>query len=439
MSRTQTQTDTNQQQNPGPQQTDRDMSQMRSRSSSPEKEQERRGRPGDSKARHRRKQQEAGGGGGGDDDPLSGDDGNDSEASSTHFTFTTGMSTRTHRTDDGDNPAEWKENKHVAKPPIFTGDNWDEFWPSVIDNIRANPKYFQKYRRRIEFVLSFFRGKAVAWKQNYLADPDNAVGDDYLDYPYNPDTDKLELPQEKTKTAVTEKDWFQFILQLKRDYETLDSRAQARRKITNYQQPETMSVADYFQKMDSWRRVAKWQGKAYDEMIVEKLKENLNQDIVDAIYRLPQMPVTYAQWKQEAIKWDNRDQTRELASQARKYNRRASSPGGFYRPASPGIYSPRPSAPPRSPTPMPRDPPPRTPSPTPFRSPSPARTSRAMLPDAEYERRKAAGECFGCGKKWEPGHRCGELKQRIRAAVHNLEDGDRAALLDTLQADFPKS
>lgn len=389
-------------------------------------------RPGDSR---RAKSKARGDGGGDPDDDDEG--GNDDDNSSGHFTFNSSMSNHTHRTYGGSNPAEFKENKHVAKPPLFDGSNWEEFWASVLDNIRANPVYFQSFRRRIEYILSFFRGVALSWKQNYLADPDNAIGDDYLDYPYNPDTDKLELPQEKHKTGVTEADWFRFMRLLKRDYETLDSRGQARQKIM-YSKQGVMTASEYFQNLDSWRRIARWQGRQYDEMVIEKVKENVNSRIIDAIYGQDTMPATYDDWKQAAIRWDNREQTKRLA---RGYAYRPNSPApSFYRSNSPNpSYPSTHSAPPRSPTPGPPSHPARTPSPTPFRSPSPARTARAMLPDAEYQRRKEAGECFGCGKKWDPGHRCAQQAQRIRAAVHTLNEEDRAKLLDVLDVDFPKS
>lgn len=387
-------------------------------------------RPGDS----RRPKGKSKDGGGGDDDP-SDDDGGGDDNSSGHFTFNSSMSNHTHRTFTGDNPAEFKENKHVAKPPFFDGSNWEEFWSAVLDVIRANPKYFQSYRRRIEYILSFFRGDAISWKQNYQADPDNAIGNEYLDYPYNPDTDQLELPQEKHRSEVTEADWFRFMRLLKRDYETLDSRGQARQKIM-YSKQGVLTAAEFFQKLDSSRRIARWQGRQYDEMVIEKLKENLNGRIVDAIYGQEKMPATYDDWKQAAIRWDNREQTKKLA---RGFGYRPTSPAqGWYRPSSPNpSYSA--SQPPRPPTPGPSNNPVRSPSPTPFRSPSPARTSRAMLPDAEYKRRKEAGECFGCGKKWEPAHRCESRSQRIRAAVHTLNDEDRGKLLDILDVDFPKS
>lgn len=393
-------------------------------------------RPGDS----RRARSRARGAKGRDGDDGGGepsDDGGGDDDSSGHFTFNSSMSNRTHRTYTGDNFAEFKENKHVAKPPLFVGTNWEEFWTSVIDNIRANPKYFQSYRRRIEYTLSFFRGDAVAWKQNYLANPDNAIGDDYLDYPYNPDTDELELPQEKLKSEVSEADWYRFMHLLKRDYETLDSRGKARHQIMSFKQG-VLTVAEYFQKLDSWRMIARWQGKQYDEMVVEKLKENLSSRIVDAIYGQEKMPKSYDEWKQAAIRWDNREQTKKLA---RGFNWRSTSPSpSWTRPESPNpTYSPARSFPPRSPTPGPANGQTRSPSPTPFRSPSPARTSRAMLPDAEYKRRKEAGECFGCGKPWSPDHKCADKGQRIRAAIHSLSEADRSSLLDVLTVDFPKS
>lgn len=388
-------------------------------------------RPGDSR-RTRAKARE---GGGGDEGPS--DSGGDDDNSSGHFSFNSSMSNHTHRTYTGNNPADFKENKHVAKPPFFDGTNWDEFWSTCLDVFRANPVYFQSFRRRIEYILSFFRGDAISWKQNYQADPDNAIGNEYFDYPYNPDTDQLELPQEKHRTDVTEADWFRFMRLLKRDYETLDSRGQARHKIMYFKQG-VLTAAEYFQKLDSSRRIARWLGKEYDEMVVEKLKENLNSRIVDAIYGQEKMPATYDEWKQAAIRWDNREQTKRLA---RGYGYRPASPAqGWHRPASPNpSYSPSNSYPPRSPTPGPSNNQARSPSPTPFRSPSPARTSRAMLPDAEYKRRKDAGECFGCGKSWTPEHKCAEKGQRIRAAIHSLDERDRASLLDAMDVDFPKS
>ncbi|EIM85424.1 uncharacterized protein STEHIDRAFT_158061 [Stereum hirsutum FP-91666 SS1] len=208
-------------------------------------------RPGDSRQIKAKPKQ-----GGGDDDPSNdgGDNGGgNNDNSSGHFTFNSTMLNHTHRTYTGDNPAEFKENKHVAKPPLFDGSNWDEFWTSALDNIRANPKYFQSYRRRIKYVLLFFRGAVLSWKQNYISDPDNAVD---LDYPYNPDTDKLELPQEKHKAGVTKADWFCFIHLLKRDYKTLDSRGQARQKVM-YSKQGAQTAAEYFQNLDLWRRIAR--------------------------------------------------------------------------------------------------------------------------------------------------------------------------------------
>lgn len=206
-----------------------------------------------------------------------------------------------------------------------------------------------------------------------------------------------------------------------------------------YSKQGVMTASEYFQALDSWRRIARWQGKQYDEMVIEKVKENVNSRIIDSIYGQDTMPATYDDWKQAVIRWDNREQTKRLA---RGYSYRPTSPSpGFYRPNSPGhSYTPSHSTPPpRPPTPGPPPNQVRSPSPTPFRSPSPARTSRAMLPDAEYKRRKEAGECFGCGQKWEPGHKCESRSQRIRAAVHTLNDEDRAKLLDVLSMDFPKS
>ncbi|EIM91980.1 uncharacterized protein STEHIDRAFT_106638 [Stereum hirsutum FP-91666 SS1] len=309
-------------------------------------------RPGDSR-RIRSKAKE--GDGGGDNDP-SDDDGGGDNNSSGHFTFNSSMPNHTHRTFTGDNPAEFKENKHVAKPPFFDGSNWDEFWSAVLGVIRANPKYFQLYRRRIEYILFFFRGDVISWKQNYQSNPDNTVRNEYLDYPYNPDTDQLELPQEKHRNEVTEADWFRFMRLLKRDYETLDSRGQARQKIM-YSKQGVLTAAEFFHKLDSSRRIARWQGKQHDEMVVEKLKENLNSRIVDAIYGKEKMPATYDDWKQAAMGWDNREQTKKLA---RAYGYRPTSPAQvWYRPSSPNLsYSPSTPHPPRPPTPRPSSNPP---------------------------------------------------------------------------------
>lgn len=169
-------------------------------------------------------------------------------------------------------------------------------------------------------------------------------------------------------------------------------------------------------------------------MIVERVKENLNVHIVDNIYGQERLPATYEEWKQSAIRWDNREQTKRLA---RSYTApyRSPSPSPFIQAArspSPSPFNRSPTYGPRPPTPGPA----RAPSPTPFRSPSPVRVSRAILPDTEYKRRKEAGECFGCGKKWTPGHRCDDKAQRIRAVVQALDEEDKAALMDTLQLDF---
>lgn len=375
----------------------------------------------------------------GDDD--GGSDGPSDGGGSGRFSFTSSMSNRTHTSYKGKSYSEIKENKYVAKPPIFDGSNFPEFWESVIDNIRANPKYFESYKNRIEFALSYFRGNALSWKQNYLYDPDNAVGDDYLDYPYNPDTDRLELPQEKTKTEVSEADWFRFIQSLKRDFETLDSRTEARRKILNTRQGGR-KASEFFQRLETLRRQARWLGSAYDEMIIERLKENLDGRLVDHIYSQEKLPVTYSDWKQAAIRWDQREQAKKSVRNTSDPFPSSSSPrpsSPFVRSPTPTLYNPYGNRPNRSPSPgnFNRAPAPRPA--TPFRPASPARASRTELSDDEYQKRKDNNECFGCGQKWSPGHRCAQRNQRIRAAVHNLEEEDRATLLDTLSVDFPKS
>lgn len=387
-----------------------------------EEQQEKPHRPG------RRRKPEGGDDGGGDPS----DDGSD--ASTGHFSFTSSMSARTHRSYKGTNYADIKENKYVAKPPLFDGTNFDDFWAAVVDNIRANPKYFESFKNRIEFSLSYFRGDALSWKQNYLNDPDNAVGDDFIDYPYNPDTDRLEMPQEKNKSTVSESDWFRFQRSLKRDYERVDSRTEARRRIMHYKQG-SLSASEYFRKLDTWRRQARWLGVAFDEVIIEKLKENLSGTLLNHIYGQEHLPERYSDWKNAAIRWDQREQTRKL-NQALQIPRPSSPRPLLVPPRSPSPGFSRPYFFPRPPTPGPSPAAPQSPSPVPFRSPSPARTSRANLTDEEYQRRKDKGECFGCGEKWTPGHKCSQQGQRVRAAIHMMPEEERAALLDTLATDF---
>lgn len=327
-----------------------------------------------------------------------------------------------------------KGNKHVPRPPLFNGKDFDIFHGAVLAYMRANPKYFQSYVRRRDFILGYCQsGEALSWKNNYLRDVKTNAGDDDFDFDFEPRTGKTVKPPDKQKDNFTKADWREFVGSLKQRFDHYANHETiARDKVENFKQGR-LSLSRYLDQFKQWIREACWDEPQYEPIILRYLERNIDPSLSEKVYLEPTLPTTVDEWVQLATKWDTRKQAHRLATGQRTFH----TPAPNYS----NHRSPSPSPTPRSPSPTPQR------SQTPFhpraitvqshsRSPSP---NRPKISDADFQDARKKGICAWCKKEWSNDHKCAERTKflgKVRSVIAGLPEEDRAELLDSASLDF---
>lgn len=300
--------------------------------------------------------------------------------------------------------------------------------------MRANPKYFERYDRRRDFILSYFHsGDTLSWKNNYLRDVRTDAGDDDFDFDFDPRTGKTTKHPQKISDEFTLKDWREFVGSIKQRFDHFTNReAIAKDKIENFKQGN-MPLGRFLDQFRQWLREAHWDNPIYNSLAIRYLERNVSPAISEKVYLEQVLPMTVDKWIELATKWDLRDQTCRLATTHR------------------APFTPTPSYPARrSPS---LSPAPRAPFPTPYRSPTPFQPrsvtvaprsrspsrSRPHISDAVFQDALKKGICAWCKKEWSKDHKCPERTKylgQVRAVIAELPEEDCAEFLDSASLDF---
>lgn len=156
------------------------------------------------------------------------------------------------------------------------------------------------------------------------------------------------------------------------------------------------TAREYFATMDRLRAEAGMSDKSYDPTFIFDVKNRLDRQLVTELTKRENPPVTYDQWKESAIRLD--DRIRALEQQQREERRMQ----GYHH------YSQRP--PPQKP-------------------PQPSQSK--PLPQGEpmeLDRSKRSGVCFKCGKAGHWAGKCPEGAKAAKTFVRGLRPADRYLL-----------
>jgi len=162
------------------------------------------------------------------------------------------------------------------KPHDYDGSvaTFDRFMRELRANFAADPKAFESVRGRIIFALSCMAtGKAERW------------------------ANRMEKRVFNGRFTVTT--WEAFESLLKEHFDDPNEREHAQTKIGSLKQGKK-SADEFFVEFEDLMDLAGYNDEAY----IHLLCDNLDKEVVRAIYYQRAMPKTYAEWKEHAIQID---------------------------------------------------------------------------------------------------------------------------------------
>jgi Retrotransposon gag protein len=286
----------------------------------------------------------------------------------------------------------------LAKPEPFDGkkENYPTFRRSFTAYIR---NYQNQYSHvsAILFVLSYMtKGFAGEWA--------NAKYDEY--------EDQAEYPTYKTFLSEIDATF--------RDQEGIEQKA--RRELDTLAQG-TMPAEEFFTKFEHLMRKAKYHERQHKSILVDRLEQNVNWSIIDAIY-MGTRPFTYQGWKEKILELDGLKRRRD--EQKNRWRQRRPEGGQAERKQG-NATSQRPSWRPSNTEPQ-----------VPIRKDGTGTTyGGAGLPmDIDRTNARRKGLCFKCGKpgliKDCPNHNERPRQAEVRATSNDTES-KLAAMMDQLE------
>jgi hypothetical protein len=173
-------------------------------------------------------------------------------------------------------PKSEKPKSQVAPPDPYDGtpEKLDIFLRQLYLTFSDDPSVFRDPMRRIRFALSYMKEKfALQWASRIIGELEEG-------------TRKYER-------------WNDFRDDLIAAFSNANKKEQAQRKLELLRQG-TCPAEEFFVEFEEYKALAKYNDEGY----IAILKRNLSPGLVRRIYELETVPVTYAKWKEYALRFD---------------------------------------------------------------------------------------------------------------------------------------
>ena len=273
----------------------------------------------------------------------------------------------------------------INQPDIFdgTGSRTHDFITQCQSYLRLNVHIYTTGTAKILFVLSYLKGGAAKYKQNWLDNNRTANG------------------------INTNETYEEFMKDLDKAFAPVNQREDAQKRLERLTQGQ-QTAAKFFQEFEIEHCAAGYNNPSFDVYLISLLKEALQfptvSKIIGQLAFRPEKDHTYDNWKQLALVLDKADQ------QLRELSRKELA-------KKPLVPMCRPPPPPPNRTINPRGD---------VKDNTGVRFGGRGEPmDLSYQRAKRQNLCFSCGKAGHIAAKCPERKELVRMMIRRMSKEER--------------